>query len=84
MGSLYTVVKNIPTTTVPLISCVVGIPLLKIEYQQQSYFKNAMGGMIVVGILFLLIFVFINSRIPTTHQVNIIVVVGIPFTTVLV
>ena len=38
------------------------------------------GGMIVVGIQFLLI---INSGIPTTHVINITVVVGICFTIVM-
>ena len=41
-----------------------------------------MGSMIVVGIPLLLIFVNINSGIPTTHLLNITVVVGITFTTV--
>ena len=39
-------------------------------------------GRYVVGILFLLIFLIINSGIPTTHQINITVVVGIFFTMV--
>ena len=42
-----------------------------------------MGSMIVVGITFLLMFVIIKSGIPTTHQINITVVVGITFTTVI-
>ena len=40
-----------------------------------------MDSMIVVGIPFLLIFLIINTGIPTTHQINITVVVGILFTT---
>ena len=42
-----------------------------------------MGGMIVAGIQFLLIFLIINIRIPTTPQNNITVVVGILFATVI-
>ena len=37
-----------------------------------------MGGMVVVGIPILLIFLIMNSGIPTMHEINITVVVGIP------
>ena len=54
------------------------------EYQQQSYFKTPnMGG--IVGdcgwySVFYCFFLIINSGIPTAHQINIIVVVGIHVT----
>ena len=83
-----TVVKSLPTTTIILIKCVVGFPLLmiknplKTEYQQQSSFQSmhifgVFLSMIVVGILFLTGFLIINSGIPTTHVTNITVVIGI-------
>ena len=39
--------------------------------------------MVVVCIPFLTVLLIINSRIATTHQINITVVVGISFTTVI-
>ena len=41
------------------------------------------GGIIVVGIPFLTCFLIINRGIPTKHQINITVVVGIPFSMVI-
>ena len=55
--------------------------LKKTKYQQHSYrpYLAFYGVLIVVGIIYLII----NSGIPTTHGINYTVVVGIPFTTVI-
>ena len=75
------VVDHIPTTTVILIKCVVGILLFiisKAEYQQQLY--NAKYWQF--DCCWYSNFLIINSGIPTTQVINITVVVGIWFTTV--
>ena len=68
--------KGIPTTTVILITCVVGIPRFMIKKPIKNRMPS-MGSMIVVDIPYLTGFLIINSGIPTTHVFNITVVVGI-------
>ena len=79
--AIFTVVSHIPTTTVILITWVVGIPLFmikKMEYQQQSNCQY----LALYDCCWFSVFEIINNRIPTTHLINntVVVVVGICFT----
>ena len=67
---------GIITTTIILITCVVGIPLFMIKNNIKNGIPTTiillktpnMVSIIVAGIPFLMIYLIINSGIPTTHQ----------------